>query len=307
MSNAFRITHKTVSSTVLAGLQHNMGRMQKLQEQLSSGKLVSRPSDSPVKTVEALQFRSTITRTEQYVRNAEDGLALLGAADTALSDGLELTGRVRELVLRGMDDSNNAQGRQALANEVEVLRDTLLGTANTRYLDRPLFGGDTTRPAAFVTATDGVPGAAYAGDGMRASRTVAAGAQVEVTVPGTEVFGSNADPDQLFRVLHELAAALRDESGPRHARLSAGLTRLDSATDRMLSKLGEIGARFNRVDTVKSAAEGALVDLATSLAQVEDIDLPKTIVDLQMQEVAYKAALGATARVVQPSLLDFLR
>jgi len=162
-------------------------------------------------------------------------------------------------------------------------------------------------PNHFVSATDGVPGAAYAGDGMRASRTVAAGAQVEVTVPGTEVFGSNADPDQLFRVLHELAAALRDESGPRHARLSAGLTRLDSATDRMLSKLGEIGARFNRVDTVKSAAEGALVDLATSLAQVEDIDLPKTIVDLQMQEVAYKAALGATARVVQPSLLDFLR
>ena len=37
------------------------------------------------------------------------------------------------------------------------------------------------------------------------------------------------------------------------------------------------------------------------------LDLPRTIVDLQMQEVAYKAALGATARVVQPSLLDFLR
>ena len=58
---------------------------------------------------------------------------------------------------------------------------------------------------------------------------------------------------------------------------------------------------------MKSAAEGSLVSLANSLSEVEDIDLPKTIVDLQLQEVAYKAALGATARVVQPSLLDFLR
>ena len=47
--------------------------------------------------------------------------------------------------------------------------------------------------------------------------------------------------------------------------------------------------------------------MTNSLAEVENIDLPKTIVELQMQEVAYKAALGATARVVQPSLLDFLR
>lgn len=47
--------------------------------------------------------------------------------------------------------------------------------------------------------------------------------------------------------------------------------------------------------------------LRGSLAQVENIDLPKTIVELQMQQVAYQAALGATAKVIQPTLLDFLR
>ena len=82
---------------------------------------------------------------------------------------------------------------------------------------------------------------------------------------------------------------------------------LDKAIDRMVSTLGDIGARFNRLETVKATAQGDLVSLANSLAEVEDIDLPKTIVELQMQEVAYEAALGATARVIQPSLLDFLR
>lgn len=302
MSNAFRITQRTVSTTMMNGLQSNLGRMQKLQEQLSSGKQVSRPSDSPVKTVEALQFRSTITRTEQYVRNADDGLALLGTADNALSDGLELTGRVRELVMRGMDASTNAEGRAALATEVDVLRDSLLGVANTRYLDRPVFGGDTNGSVAFSAS------GAYLGDGQQAMRTVGAGVQIGVTVPGGEVFGADGAPDQLFSVLQQLSAALRDDDpSARSAALDGGLVHLDSAVDRIISKLGEIGARFNRVDTVKAASEGALVTLATSLAEVEDIDLPKTIVDLQMQEVAYKSALGATARVVQPSLLDFLR
>ena len=79
MSSAYRITQRSVSTTMMSGLQSEpRPSMQKLQEQLSSGKQVSRPSDSPVKTVEALQFRSTIRRTEQYVRNADDGLAQLG-------------------------------------------------------------------------------------------------------------------------------------------------------------------------------------------------------------------------------------
>ena len=85
MSSALRVTQRTVTNTLLSGLQANMARMQQLQEQLSSGRQLNRPSDSPVKTVEAMQFRATLRRTEQYVRNADDGLALLGAADTALT------------------------------------------------------------------------------------------------------------------------------------------------------------------------------------------------------------------------------
>jgi flagellar hook-associated protein 3 FlgL len=41
--------------------------------------------------------------------------------------------------------------------------------------------------------------------------------------------------------------------------------------------------------------------------QVEGVDLPSALVDLQLQEMAYQAALGATAKALQPTLLDFLR
>jgi flagellar hook-associated protein 3 FlgL len=302
MTTSFRITQKTVSRTVLDGLQANMARMQKLQEQLSSGKQVSRPSDSPVKTVEAMQFRSTISRNEQYVRNADDGLAMLGVADAALTDSLNMTRRVRELTLQGLNGTLAHESKLALAAEIRTLRDGLVGVANTRYLDRPVFGGNTKSDDAFDRATG-----AYLGDNGEVVRTVGSGTRVSVNVPGTEVFGATGSPQQLFAVLDEIADALEDDDASLHPRLQGGLVNLDTAIDTVITTLGQLGARFNRVETMRSAAESQLLSLSDSLSEAEDIDLPKTIVDLQMQEVAYKAALGATARVVQPSLLDFLR
>ena len=301
MSNAYRITQRTVSNTMMNGLQSNLGRLQKLQEQLSSGKQVSRPSDSPVKTVESLQFRSNIRRTEQYVRNADDGLAMLGVADAALTSGLDMTRRARELVLQGMNDTVNPEGRAALASELRSLRDGVLAVSNTRYLDRPVFGGNSAASDAYSA------GGTYTGDQGAVIRTVAPGVEVAVNVPGDKVFGPDGDASQLFAVLSELADALETAGPGMHGRLNAGLVNLDKGIDRVISTLGQIGARTNRLETVRSTAEGQLINLTNSLSEVEDIDLPKTIVDLQMQEVAYKAALGATARVVQPSLLDFLR
>ncbi|MEX2291017.1 MAG: flagellar hook-associated protein FlgL [Mycobacteriales bacterium] len=301
MSTAFRITQRTVSNTMLAGLQANMGRMQKLQEQLSSGKEVSRPSDSPVKTVEAMQFRSGIRRTEQYARNADDGLAVLGTTDAALTDSLNMTGRVRELTIQGLNDTLNPQAREAIAAEIDTLREGLLGMANTRYLDRPIFGGNTNSADAYDKA------GTFLGDGGKVTRTVAPGVKVEANVNGPDVFGKDGEDSHLFTVLKKISDALRGQTPDMHADLSTGLKNLDVAVDRVITTLGQVGARFNRVETMRNAAEDQLLTLTNSLSEAEDIDLPKTIVELQMQEVAYKAALGATARVVQPSLLDFLR
>ena len=301
MSTAFRITQRTVSNTMLAGLQANMGRMQKLQEQLSSGKEVSRPSDSPIKTIEAMQFRSGIRRTEQYVRNADDGLALLGTTDAALTDSLSMTRRARDLTLPGMNDSMSAQGREAIAAEIDTLREGLIGMANTRYLNRPIFGGNTNSDSAY--GADG----SFRGDDGKVIRTVAAGVQVEANVNGPDVFGKDGEESQLFTVLASISAAMRGATADLHADLDAGLSNLDVAVNRVITNLGQVGARYNRVETMRTAADDQLLALTNSLSEAEDIDLPKTIVELQMQEVAYKAALGATARVVQPSLLDFLR
>ena len=305
MANAFRITHRAVTNTSMNGLQLNLGRMQKLQEQLSSGKQVSRPSDSPVKTVESMQVRAGIRRAEQYVRNADDGLALLGTTDSVLTKSLDMAQRARELTLGGMNDASNREARLAIAAEIDTLREGLIGVANTTYLDRPVFGGNI--PGTKAYADDGsYLGTPAADAGSKVMRTVAPDTKVQVNITGEEVFGMG--DTQLFAVLKGISDALRGPEGPAmHAELTPGLAKLDGALDRMVMALGQVGSRYNRVETMKATSDDQLFTMRTGLSEVEDIDLPKAIMDLQMQEVAYKGALGATARAIQPSLLDFLR
>jgi flagellar hook-associated protein 3 FlgL len=90
-------------------------------------------------------------------------------------------------------------------------------------------------------------------------------------------------------------------------KLPADLAALDAATNNIQDAVSDVGARYNRVTQLRQTSDDKVLNLKTSLSTVEDIDLPKTITELQMQQVSYQAALGATAKVIQPSLIDFLK
>jgi flagellar hook-associated protein 3 FlgL len=291
-----RVTQRSITATSLAGLQANLDRVGRLQQQLSSGRLISVPSDSPTGTVSALQIRSEIRANEQYVRNAEDGIGWLSSIDGALTTSLEGVQRVRALTLQGMSTGgNNAQSRAAMATELKAIREGLIQIANTKYLDRPVFGGATGDPVAYVAA------GTFTADTTPVMRTVGDNVDLRVDYSGDEVFGTGTN--QLFTVMADIAYHL--ETDP--TQLDGDLIRLDTAKATMQTSVADIGARYGRMLTVRQAAEDRIITLKSSQSEVENIDLPKTIMELQMQQVSYQAALAATARAIQPSLLDFLR
>ena len=292
-----RVTQNSIANRALTGLQGNLTRMSRLQEQLTSGKQIQRPSDSPAGTAAALGIRSDMRAIQQYTRNADNGLGWLATADTTLTSGLDQVRRVRDLTLQGMSSvsAGSAQARDALAAEVDQIRESLINLANTRYGDRPVFGGTTANGAAYT------PAGAYMGETEPVQRTLADGVRVRVDTDGPATFGTGNT--QLFTVLADISQALRTDPSA----LNAGLGRLDTAMQRLQTQLSDVGARYNRLAQMRQTAEDRLLTLRTELSDVEDIDLPETIMHLQLQETAYQAALGATARAVQPSLMDFLR
>jgi flagellar hook-associated protein 3 FlgL len=297
---AFRITQRSVSQRTTANLQLALRRMSTTQDQLSSGRLIRRPSDSPVGTVSALRFRGDIRQTEQFVRNADDALGWLGSADRTLTSSLEQVRRVRDLTLQAANGSNSDASRRAIGVEILALRDSLIGLGNAKYLGRPVFGGTAMDGNAYDSeGAFAVTGAAATG---KIERTIGPGERIQVNITGPEVFGH--EPNDLFTRLTALA---NDLTNGNVTDFGAHLDALDGHSTGIVDALGQIGARFNRVESMQQRATDQLMALRSSLSEVEDIDLPATIVDMQLQETAYKAALSATARVLQPSLVDFLR
>lgn len=292
-----RVTEGSITTRVLANLQRNMARGGALQEQLSSGKQISRPSDSPTGTINALALRGEIRSFEQYSRSADDGLGWLGAIDNALTESSGLVNKVRDLALQGLNSGIASPGsREALAVEVDNIYEAMIGLANTRYLDRPVFGGTTTGTSAYDET------GSYLGDGGQIMRSVGNNAKVQVQANGPEAFGDG--DTQVFAVLQNISRSLRDND---MSTLGSSLNSLDAAGNLLKGKLSDVGARYNHISRMQESAQDRLVALASRLSDVEDIDLPKVIMEMQMQKTSYEAALAATAKVIQPSLIDYLR
>lgn len=294
-----RVTQSMLTDRSLSGLQGSLGRLAEIQEHLSTGRVLNRPSDSPADAASAMRLRSGIAAQQQYSRNAEDGLGWLNTIDATLQGASTQVRHARDLALQGANGAPSAATREALATEVDQIRASLVAAGNTSYLGRPVFGGTTAGTVAY-TDTAGV--AAYVADGNPVNRTIAEGVSLDVALSGPAAFG--ADGDSVFDHLTALSAALRagDATGIR-----AGIDALTLDGDRVSSALANVGTRTVRIEQAAQAAKDAELSLTNSLSEIENADLPETMVELQMQEVAYQAALAATARVLQPSLVDFLR
>lgn len=292
-----RVTETSIHSRVLSNLQRQLGQGSKIQEQLSSGKILNRPSDSPSGTITSMELRGETRVVQQHSRNADDGVGWLGTLDNALAQSSTLINRVRDLTVEGLNSAGGTtQSREALAVEVDNIRDALIGHANSTYLDRPVFGGTTTDGIAYKS--DGT----YVGDSGQVQRTVGTNVKVRVDVNGPEAFGSG--PTGLFSVLKDISDGLRSNDMNT---LDQGLKNLDASADILKGTMSDVGARYNRVAQMRESAEDRMLTLKSQLSDVEDVDLPKTIMEMQLQQTAYQAALAASAKVIQPSLIDYLR
>lgn len=291
-----RVTEGSTSRGALLGLQASAGRLSALQQQLSSGRQITKPSDDPTGTVGALQLRSQLKQLTQYQASATDALGWLTTVDSAYSSISSQLQQVRTLVLQGMNTgTNSATSNQALAQQVDQARSSLLALANASYLGRPVFGGTTAGTVAFDNT------GAYVGDTGTVSRTVGPNTTVDLNTPGTTAFGPNGS--NLFDLLSTISTDL--VSNP--AGLGADLTALDARQVAITGDQSLAGAKYQRIQGVQTTSSTNTIQLKSQLSDLQDIDLADMAVQVSSANAAYQAALATTAKISQISLLDFLR
>ncbi|NEK57843.1 flagellar hook-associated protein 3 [Geodermatophilus sabuli] len=293
-----RITQRAVALTSLQGLNRNLDAVGRLQQQLTSGRLISNPSDSPTGANRAMQTRSEQAATAQQARNISDAKSWLESSDSTIQGMLDMVRKVRDLTVQGASTGSSSESsRSAIATEVASLREALVGLANRNVQGRPIFGGVTPGTAAY--AADGT----YVGQaGPPITRRVSDVEQIRIDITGPEAFVS-ADGEDLFAVVGAIAGDVVTDPD----KLSDHLNSLDAVMNTMLGALADIGTRSKRIEGAQQINTDLSLSLSSLLAETENIDLPKTIMDLEMQKVGYEAALAATAKALQPTLVDFLR
>jgi flagellar hook-associated protein 3 FlgL len=299
-----RITQRAVTLTSLQGLNSNLAALAKMQQQLTSGKTISQPSDDPTGTNTSMITRQGMAGVTQQARNISDGSTFLDATDSALQDILDQVQRVRDLTVQALNTgSQDTNSNQAIATEVTGVRQSMLGQANQVVQNRPLFGGVTSGSKAYddTGAYVGVGGA----NGIPVkpiTRRVSDVETIRADITGPEAFGDPASGKDLFSVVSNIAAHVGDTTA-----LTADLADLDKVMDGMKTALADVGTRQARMETAANVNSSQQLTLQTQLQNTENVDMPKTIMNMQMQQVGYQAALSVTAQSLQKTLVDFLR
>lgn len=291
-----RLTTSAQNSRTVDSLAIAQSRMARVQDQVSSGKAFDRVSQDPNAARTAMSLRSEQMRVAQYAKNIDNGLLQLNAARIHVDSVNGQLLRTRDLLVQGQSTIATPSMRSALAEQVEVLRSSLLIDANAQFGGRALFGGATSASSAYSNV------GAYTGDTNAVTTRVDADSTVRIELNGPEVFG--AAGSNFYTVLTSIAANLR--ANPV-GDLATDLTNLDALLERAGDAQAIIGSRINQLNELKDVTADKDVNLTGALSAVEDTDLSKAIMELTLQQTGYEAALHATASVMQVSLMDFLR
>lgn len=147
-----RITYNFMTMKYLNGVNSTLNNLVKANEEVSAGRQLLDPEDDPVKYLTAFNIQRTVDDAKQYNRNANNALTWLSNADTELQTASKILSRAKdELAIQGINDSQDADSRKALAGEVLNIYQEMIDIANSQYMDRYLFAGYETDDQPFTS------------------------------------------------------------------------------------------------------------------------------------------------------------
>lgn len=302
---ALRVTQRLLAERTLADLSKQMRELMKWQERLATGLRVNAPSDNPLDARRAIDTRATIAEYEQYIDNISGAQPYLVETDTSIQTVVDALQRAQELTIRGASESQAQPQLDQLAIEINQILENVLSQANHLTNDRYIFAGTRTTAPPFQAARDAsgeITAVNYVGNSDDISIPVGNGVELVTNLTGDDVFQSVED---VFQMLIDIRDDLR--AGDQDSLQASRLGQLESALGQMLEALARVGAVENRADTLANDTQDFVLNLEEVLSDAIDADYADTVLNLNAQSNAYQAALQAAARVIQPSLLDFVR
>lgn len=315
-----RVTNSMMINQFLYNMNSNLGRMQKYDYQLATGKKILRPSDDPVGITRSLQARTDLSKLERYSQNVSDSKAWLTQTETSLMEMNEIVKRAYDLAADAANGTKTPEDRQASAKELKELEEQLIQAANTTFGGRYVFGGYNTVKEPFkIEEEDGIRKLLYNGVDIKSevaedieklekfkaesiSYEIGPNTKMQVSINGLELFGIG--DGNVFDVINKLTNALENNETDV---INESIGNLQRAQEDILSNIADVGGKYNRLEMVEHRYKDDHINYTAVKSSVEDVDQAEATMQLKMAEMVYRSSLAVGARIIQPTLVDFLR
>lgn len=310
-----RITHGVMVSGFLGDMNTNLNSLNKIQKQLNTGKVFSKPSDDPFKVARSMQMYSEINANKQYNTNIKDTINWMDTTDTALSNGTKCLQRIRELMVSSGNAAYGSSELTAIKEEINERVAEFGQILNTSFDGKYIFGGKDGASKPVEVNLDGVTGEnsiSISGDENIINKSlkveISSGVRVDYNVNAVEVlkFKDKAGNDiEITQFFDDLLNNLSDVNGKSKV-VGENLDQMDKVIENMISISAKVGTVQNRMESAKDLNTSQNENLTEILSGNEDIDFMEKSMEMAVARTIYVASLQTSSKVLQPSILDFL-
>jgi len=291
-----------LSSLLNAGIQGTEQALNTAVQQVASGQRVSVPSDDAAAAGANLQSLAESTNVDRYSQNGDAVLSQAQMADSALSNVVSELNQAITLGTQGADGTMTSENRAAIATQVQSVLSEVVSQANTTLNGVSLFGGTATAVSAFAADSTSPTGYVYQGNSGVNSAAIGDNLQVDVNVPGDQVF-TNPNGNVLGSLMQLISALGSGSTSDIGDAVTAVRGALTNVSQQRVVYAGVV----NQINAQESYLSQETISLTSQQQSLTGVDMSTAISNLTQAQIAHSTILAAAAKVLPTSLLDYLK
>ncbi len=323
-----RITNASMVRSHLYDTQNNLTNMSKINQQISTGKVINTVSDDPHKAIKIMNINNEIKYTEKYNYNIDESVGWMNTTDGALDNVGNLLGEIKETILKvgnGTYSQNEMKSLNEDMNEkIKQLADTLNSTHGGKYL----FGGSSVdyAPITVIENPDGTVKLEFSKDknGQTIPNTddlkadISSGINIDYNISVGEILNikdGNGNTVNLLDEINNLSTLMNDiANGDEQTAAKAKETllndtkgKIDTLFDHVVNERTSLGVRVSTAEKIKELNDEDILNIQDVLSKTQDTDVVEKFIELKSAEMIYQASIQVGAKLIQPTILDYIR
>lgn len=303
-----RISTNSIYQSGITRIGNIQSEQAKLQEQISSGRRISSPSDDPVASARALEISSAQSANSKFADTRQTAQLKLNTLESNLTSVTNLLVSAQSTLVGAGNATLSDTERSFMASELKGSLDSLIGLANTQDASgNYLYAGFKSSTTPFVA---NATGATYAGDSNQQLLQVDSQRQMAVNATGDNVFQGGGN--DVFATLSNLVTLLNTPitnaatQAAYNAGISTAIGSLKGSVDNVLNVRADIGAKLNEIDNLDTAGSDRALQYSKSLSDLQDTDYASALSDFAKQQTIMEAAQKSFVEITSLSLFKLI-